>query len=470
MLPGVLFVGFSLFSGVRAAPPTQPSPTPSRSEGWLGVSSCTSSACHNQQTTHPPKGSEYSIWLENDRHAQAHAALHSERSKRIWKNYQGLATVEEAHPENETLCLSCHVRPDPELKGWGDADPGIQADGVSCETCHGPAQNWITRHHLPTWKGMSTQSKAELGFVDTKNWVVRAKLCSECHVGLQGMDVNHDLIAAGHPRLRFDFSAYLDHYPGRHWSAAADKARAEDWETRIWATGQLVSSRSALELLAVRAESPSANRPWPELAEYQCSACHQDLKEFRGNRIARPFENRAVFPAWGTWSHATVGPLLKGLEDPDLSTWETQWQELNRLMVNKSSKPSEIVNKARNLGQLLERAVGRLETRETLAPTFRPLWDSLRIPPTPRPNWDEMTQRYLGLVAIHQNLRDRNPSISNSEPAIRRETSLTNLMKQLEDSFGSGRERLSETPDRFDPKSSLQALERIPDLPVHGSR
>ena len=68
------------------------------------------------------------------------------------------------------------------------------------------------------------------GFMDTKNLVSRIEQCAGCHIGqdarggLPLRDVNHDLIAAGHPRLNFEFAAYHENQP-KHWKSSAARGR-----------------------------------------------------------------------------------------------------------------------------------------------------------------------------------------------------------------------------------------------------
>src|SRR5262249_30811062 len=147
--------------------------------------------------------------------------------------------------------------------------------------------------------------KRALGFHDTKNLRSRAEACIRCHVGDREMDVNHDLIAAGHPRLRFEYGAYLANYP-KHWKESADRARNPDHQARAWLIGQLVSARASLRLLAHRAEA--GGKPWPEFSEYNCAACHHDLggKE-RGGLGSR----QAGDLPWGTWYLALVPELAR---------------------------------------------------------------------------------------------------------------------------------------------------------------
>src|SRR5262249_44695634 len=142
------------------------------------------------------KGSEHFTWIEIDAHARAYIVLFNERSQRIAKNLQ---LSKPAHESND--CLVCHAAAPPA----SSREERFQvSDGVSCEMCHGPAEKWLGKHYLPDWRAKSDEEKATFGFVPTKNLLSRARACVTCHVGKRDADVNHDLIAAGHPRLVFE--------------------------------------------------------------------------------------------------------------------------------------------------------------------------------------------------------------------------------------------------------------------------
>src|SRR5262249_36477726 len=165
----------------------------------------------------------------------------------------------------------------------------MNADGVGCESCHGPSARWLGPHTTIDWRQESRPVKEGLGLYDTKTLARRAEICAGCHVGdrsrngLPARDVNHDLIAAGHPRLTFELASYLDNVPA-HWDEQDENSgpvgpnqRAKDFSIRAWAIGQWASENAALDLTAGRAEVPGA--PWPELSEYDCFACHHDLRD-----------------------------------------------------------------------------------------------------------------------------------------------------------------------------------------------
>ncbi len=254
--------------------PTQPQ--------FVGAGSCAAAACHNANFTHGQKGSEYTLWITRDPHAKAYQVLFDDRSKQIQKNLQ-----REVSAHEDQRCLSCHVAPAYDAAKPPSAAAYFKTDGVSCESCHGPANAWIARHHLDEWRSKTREEKKQFGMTDTQTLSGRAQVCVQCHVGTSQMEVDHDLIAAGHPRLHFEFAAFHAYMP-RHWPDAKDRAGRPDLEARVWAVGQIASAHASLELLADRAADKK--KPWPEFAEHDCSACHHDLSaKSAGKRVALPW-------------------------------------------------------------------------------------------------------------------------------------------------------------------------------------
>lgn len=230
---------------------------------WLGAASCSARACHGGVGGMGAAGNEYTTWLRHDPHTRAFAILTDDRSRRMEQLLNGLATQEQAHPENNALCLRCH---------GPESVPRFGA-AFGCESCHGPAQKWIEPHTDPTeWRKLTPQKQRdEFGFQPLRELNDRAHGCVACHVGNAVADVDHDLIAAGHPRLQFEFQTYHANLP-RHWR---EKDERPDFAVRAWLAGQFASAQAALEVLATRAGD--LRRPWPEFAEYDCFSCHHDL-------------------------------------------------------------------------------------------------------------------------------------------------------------------------------------------------
>src|SRR5262249_26203829 len=137
-----------------------------------------------------------------------------------------------------------------------------------------PAEHWLTRHYQAEWKTLSPAQKQELGFANTKNLEVRAYVCAECHVGGPNQEVDHNLIAAGHPALKFELAAFHDLYP-KHW----DETVAPEFTAKLWSVGQLISADQAMRLLNYRAHGAATHTrsDWPEFTESDCFACHHNL-------------------------------------------------------------------------------------------------------------------------------------------------------------------------------------------------
>src|SRR5262249_50468362 len=162
-------------------------------------------------------------------HEKAYTVLLTKRSRIIERNLHPSMSLADAHPERDKTCLQCHG-----MQDKSGTPPEVLIDGVGCESCHGPAQKWLTVHYLPGFKEMSERKKVDqLVTQPTKNLFYRAKMCAECHVGSPDRDLNHDLYGAGHPPLHFELGAYMAAMP-KHWSEQEEKERYPDFEARIW--------------------------------------------------------------------------------------------------------------------------------------------------------------------------------------------------------------------------------------------
>jgi hypothetical protein len=211
-------------------------------------------------------------------------------------------------PSSSEKCLVCHGSVVQTTRG---AEPTYSAlEGVGCEACHGPAEKYLTEHYLPEWLARSPQAKEADGLRNTKDLAVRAQTCTPCHVGAPGQEVDHDLIAAGHPMLRFNFASYLAGYTGRHWSVAKDKQGRPGFESTALETGKIEAERAALKLLAHRAEhGVSGDRPWPEFSEYDCHSCHAGWLDPSWRPQTRPRDRKPGQVRWGSWYFGRDGDL-----------------------------------------------------------------------------------------------------------------------------------------------------------------
>ena len=309
-------------TGARA-PPLSSSRQPSTTAitAYKGAGSCSAVACHGSISSVAGSSvlrNEHTTWISDDRHSRAFQVLFDERSQRIAYN---LAAGKDPVPAAEdTRCLACHTTPRPE--SLLRATKWMNQDGVGCESCHGSSEKWLGLHTTDKWKGISPREKQDnYGFTYTKNVVHRVELCASCHVGQDARDgfplrdVNHDLIAAGHPRLNFEFAAYQENQP-KHWNdnkpAAAEAAA--DFPARAWALGQLVSAKAALELVGVSCSRQTASRVASRLAGRQVAYSLARIRRVRLFFVPSQPGRRALATEpgniWRTTWRAGVGLLV----------------------------------------------------------------------------------------------------------------------------------------------------------------
>jgi hypothetical protein len=401
----------------RSSPVVTPKPE------WQGVASCASTACHGGNGPKGSKGSEYTTWALYDRHTKAYLVLLDERSRIIERNLRHLKSVGEAHAEKDQLCLRCHaMNPD----GGPQRESFVRDFGIGCESCHGPAHDWIGLHYASGWKSTSDSEKLKLGFQSMNKLTDRAKLCASCHVGDADKDVNHDLIAAGHPRLNFEFGAFQAIMP-KHWREEGENARP-DFEARAWAVGQVVSAQAALALLAHRARP--GGQTWPEFAEYDCFACHHELAEPSWRQKPAHYANRTPGSfSWGTWYYTMLPKALHaaGKEDAQIVA---MLDELKREMEKSTPNQKRIADRAHAVNTQLGRLLNSVERAHYQRPAVADLFNSMRQyeQKTPATSWDGAAQLYLALAALYNSLGDMDPG--QRDPAMRDE--LKARAKQLE--------------------------------------
>jgi len=232
-------------------------------------------------------------------------------------------------------CLACHSNPS--LATQGTADPHIvslRLEGVGCESCHGNASGWLRDH--TTWKYDTHAEYASVGMTPLFDIGDRAMTCLGCHVGAPAdpargyavRDMNHDMIAAGHPRLDFDFAEFHRELP-KHWqekerTPTGTNSRGPAFEARKWLVGRVAQAETACKLLADRAERAKSNdprTPWPELAEFNCAACHHDLPEpWRSDpkelasRTLGSLRWQTIWPVTESQEFAAIQPVLTTMQ------------------------------------------------------------------------------------------------------------------------------------------------------------
>ncbi|MCS7045726.1 MAG: cytochrome c family protein [Gemmataceae bacterium] len=293
---------------------------------YFGVSLCRK--CHNEKQPVPDKeallyrGTEMSTWDQFDKHKDATAVLKNERSQQMAK-LLGWPDV-----RNDRRCLSCHgvvVADEKQVHESSFTPAQREESGVSCVVCHGAVKEWVDNHASVTgaeaWRKLTRADKQrDHGLRDLWDPAVRAELCCSCHIGnaAEGKVVTHEMYAAGHPPLPgFEMVSFSDAMP-RHWENLAEKvarrpqhkefhqrvhgyaADVEDVEAaRLLTVSSLTAYRTLLRRTADLARQEAS---WPELAVFDCAACHHDLSNgaWRQRRPGAGPPGRPMLRGWTT--------------------------------------------------------------------------------------------------------------------------------------------------------------------------
>jgi hypothetical protein len=187
---------------------------------FLGANSCASSSCHGGGGANQ---NQFLVWSLKDFHSQRPpATLATARSKQI----ADALNIKDA--TSDARCTVCHAP----LKSVPEKLRGKDfkvSEGVSCESCHGPAENWLRGHTRTDW---TRADRIAAGMRDLQDLYVRANVCVACH-----QNVDADILKAGHPELIFELDGQSVAEP-KHWSAEKNGNGAQ-----AWLVGQAVALR-----------------------------------------------------------------------------------------------------------------------------------------------------------------------------------------------------------------------------------
>lgn len=194
---------------------------------FTGSPSCATSMCHGgagelrHQTT---------MWQKQDIHSRTYNTLVNARSAQI------AAALKIPDATTSSRCTTCHAPFHDVPKSAFLAEITKPTEGVSCESCHGPAEKWIRSHTRPDF---SHRDRVLAGLRNLKHLYVRANSCVACHQTLEPA-----LLAAGHPELLFELDGQAVSQP-KHWREKGD------WHgPKAWLVGQAVALREMSAQLA----------------------------------------------------------------------------------------------------------------------------------------------------------------------------------------------------------------------------
>lgn len=212
-------ISLALISGILASPAYAVDSSKLLQAKFTGSPSCSSTGCHGGGANH----NEAIIYEHKDRHAISYGILGKGTSLRIAE-----ALGIKGDPGQDARCSVCHapmqgVARDRLIRNV------VPDRGVGCESCHGPAENWIRFHTRPD---VSYEQVVAAGLRDMNDIYGRANSCIGCHLNL-----DEPLLQAGHPELFFELDRQTLAEPPHY------KDSRPSLGPRSWLTGQAASLR-----------------------------------------------------------------------------------------------------------------------------------------------------------------------------------------------------------------------------------
>jgi hypothetical protein len=262
--------------------------------------------------------------------------------------------------EQAAKCLACHAL---DVPTDARAKTFELNEGVTCESCHGPASAWLGPH---TTRGWTHEQSVAAGMYDTRNLVRRTEKCLSCHLGTQEKFVDHEMIAAGHPDLYFELDSFSAVMP-RHWKTPRESgpgvaAENDAWAgVRDWGTGQAVQLRASMERIAWRAKGKN----WPEYSELQCFACHhaltapeQSWRQERGYPGRRPGD-----PPWNGSRYAVFRELAHLVDNDAATRLDDQVAHIAKMLSQLNPDREGVATAAASTASLSNQIALRIETQ-----------------------------------------------------------------------------------------------------------
>jgi len=313
-----------------------------QSPRYTGPGSCASTACHGSVTPRTDNRvlqNEYSTWIVKDKHSKAYASLQGNVGERM-ATILGIGKAESA-----PKCLACHALDVPATQRARTFD---LSEGVSCESCHGPAAAWLGPHTERDW---THQKSIAAGMYDTRDLTKRSEKCLSCHLGNEEKSVDHEMIAAGHPDLYFELDSFSAVMP-RHWKEPGEPENSDPWyDVRELTTGQAVQLRQSL----LRLESRAHGKYWPEYSELQCYSCHHSLtlpenswRQARGYSGRRPGD-----PPWNPSRYTIFHEVIFQADGDSAGKLDSELARLGQLMSQLNPDRDAVAASADNCARLV---------------------------------------------------------------------------------------------------------------------
>ena len=368
------------------------------------IRGCMTTACHGSTVPDAKTWQRAGkIWLDQDPHAQAYSSLLTDTSAKIVSRLvnEELKPASQAYRDIlKVKCVSCHASE--------NAPETQHVLGADCQVCHGSADAWGSQHYSSEWKALGKSRFDDTKMFNVESLVGRAQVCSSCHIGelnrsnALDREVDHRLMAAGHPPMHFDFESFSRFYPV-HWDTTDESVgtgSAIGFER--WRIGKLTSAITRLKLLAARAERSidrsTTMRDWPELTEYSCSSCHHALVQ-PSWRLSGGVKSIAD---WDDWN---VSQLDSAIRDQSFVELKAQIASLKSQIESVAPDPKSVAIIAESLRRWLEFELKQVssvseKTVEIMLPKLRAQVDTF---PKFR-NWESAAQWYIATQVLSEGL------------------------------------------------------------------
>ncbi len=238
----------------------------------LGPGSC--SGCHGPQNE---------WWFGHAHYRSADPFFDGAAANLQIARLYGVKTSEITRGKN--ICMDCHGTV---ISGKESRDV---LDGVSCESCHGAAADWLEPHKDETDKQLGRRRPGHLaalrrGKLDLADAGARAERCAGCHYV-----TDRRLLSAGHPSgADFDFARAMAEV--RHWQRPLEPA---------------------VQLASAYTRVKSARGPVPDVPRAVLAAAGSRVEG--GSKRGAVATRRAVF-ATGTAPGSSGAPIPIALLDP----------------------------------------------------------------------------------------------------------------------------------------------------------
>lgn len=378
-----------------------------------GIAGCMTTACHGSNMPDAKNWQRAGkIWFDTDPHARAYTSLLTETSARIVsrlakKELKPTTPISDEYREVlNAKCISCHSNE--------NVSESQRVLGADCQVCHGSADAWGSEHYSNEWKSLGKNRFDGTDRINVESIAGRAKVCASCHVGeldrttgqSSGRDreVDHRLMAAGHPPMYFEFESYLRRYPV-HWDTQDEPvALGSKLGMERWRVGKITTAIAKLKLLAARAErstSKSAQRAdWPELTEYSCTSCHHSLVQpnWRGARGS----NTNALANWDDW---TVSQLDCAVRDQSIDELNSQLTRLKKSVEHTMPEPTQVSMIASSLKEWLDKELDHVSSPAENSDGVMLLKLKSRMASFDRlQSWESATQWYLATRVLSEGI------------------------------------------------------------------